>query len=81
MGLFGRRHPPRPSDAEIMVGRLERHVDEAARVARREALRAYERAVDARRDRGRDRTAFMALDTDEAIEAEAVRICREPCVG
>ena len=42
----------------------------------RSALKAYERILDARRPAENPPSINVALDTDEAIEAEAVRLCR-----
>lgn len=49
----------------------------AARHIGRAALKAYEAIIDARRaDLGPHSGANEALETEEAIEAEAVRLCR-----
>ncbi|HEV2955739.1 MAG TPA: hypothetical protein VGX95_06450 [Xanthobacteraceae bacterium] len=42
----------------------------------RAALAAYEQIIDARARRRHQRGADSALDTEEAIEAEAVRLCQ-----
>jgi hypothetical protein len=42
----------------------------------RAALKAYERIIDAREARHHHPMTNDPLDTDEAIEAEAVRLCR-----
>jgi hypothetical protein len=42
----------------------------------RAALKAYERVVDARQRPGHHPVTNDALNTDEGIEAEAVRLCR-----
>ena len=41
----------------------------------RSALKAYERILDARRPAENPPSINVALDTDEAIEAEALRLC------
>jgi hypothetical protein len=46
----------------------------AAKAIGRAALLAYERIIDARQ--ARDHHTNQALDTEEAIEAEAARLCR-----
>lgn len=48
----------------------------AAKRLGRAALVAYEEIIDARARRKYRRGADSALDTEEAIEAEAVRLCR-----
>lgn len=48
----------------------------AMKVIGRSALKAYERILDARRPAENPPSINVALDTDEAIEAEAVRLCR-----
>jgi cytochrome P450 len=48
----------------------------AAKRLGRAALAAYEEIIDARARRKHQRSANSALDTEEAIEAEAVRLCR-----
>lgn len=55
-------------DPEIMLRAL----------VRRAALRAREDALHAQRDLERDRTRDLVLDTDDAVEAAAVRISRSP---
>jgi cytochrome P450 len=42
----------------------------------RAALAAYEQIIDARAQQERQRTGDHSLDTEEAVEAEAVRLCR-----
>ncbi len=48
----------------------------AAKAIGRAALVAYERIIDARQRQEHDADAGQKLDTEEAIEAEAVRLCR-----
>ena len=48
----------------------------AAKRLGRAVLAAYEQIIDARARRQRRRGADTTLDTEEAIEAEAVRLCR-----
>jgi len=48
----------------------------AAKRLGRAALVAYEQIIDARARRQRRRGADRVLDSEEAIEAEAVRLCR-----
>jgi len=48
----------------------------AAKRFGRATLAAYEEIIDARARRQRQRNVDRALDTEDAIEAEAVRLCR-----
>jgi len=48
----------------------------AAKLLGRAALVAYEQIIDARARRGRPQTGDDVTATEEAIEAEAVRLCR-----
>ncbi len=48
----------------------------AAKALGRAALAAYDRIIDARHSGERHPHSNQPLDTDEAIEAEAVRLCR-----
>ena len=50
--------------------------DFAMKTIGRAALKAYERVVDARQHPYHHPVTNDALDTDEAIEAEAARLCR-----
>src|ERR1700742_2388061 len=47
----------------------------AAKALGRAALAAYDRIIDARHRRARERSD-VGLESDEAVEAEAVRLCR-----
>jgi hypothetical protein len=48
----------------------------AAKALGRAALAAYDRIIDARHRQARDRASDASLESDEAVEAEAVRLCR-----
>src|SRR5215475_9455532 len=48
----------------------------AAKALGRAALAAYDRIIDARHRGERHLQSNQALDTDEAVESEAVRLCR-----
>jgi hypothetical protein len=48
----------------------------AAKALGRAALAAYDRIIDARHRQARGEGSDVALHSDEAIEAEAVRLCR-----
>jgi hypothetical protein len=54
----------------------ERERDFAAKTIGRAALTAYERILDARHRSEHHPESNAELDTEEAIEAEAVRLCR-----
>jgi hypothetical protein len=48
----------------------------AAKALGRAALAAYDRIIDARHRHARDQAPDVSLESDEAIEAEAARLCR-----
>jgi hypothetical protein len=48
----------------------------AAKALGRAALVAYDRIIDARHREARARPSNVAPETDEAVEAEAIRLCR-----
>ena len=54
----------------------EEERDVAMNMIGRSVLKAYEALLDSRLSAKRDRETNMALDSDEAIEAAAARLCR-----